>query len=89
MGFYKILFKRSVERDLRKINPSDLPWVLEAIEKLAFNPFPRGCIKLKGAENIFRIRVGAYRIVYSVDKQNKIITVYYVHHRRSVYRSFK
>jgi len=52
MGFYKILFKRSVERDLRKINPSDLPWVLEAIEKLAFNPFPRGCIKLKGAENI-------------------------------------
>jgi len=86
MGFFKILLKRSVEKDLRKIDPSRVSRVVEAIRALAENPFPSGCKRLRGAKNFYRIRVGDYRIIYRVDVKEKIIIVYYVRHRRTAYR---
>ena len=56
------------------------------MDSLAMDPFPRGTAKLIGAENLYRIRVGNYRIIYSVDDQAKTIFVHYVRHRREVYR---
>ncbi|RLE62243.1 MAG: type II toxin-antitoxin system RelE/ParE family toxin [Thermoprotei archaeon] len=86
MGFFKILLKRSVEKDLRKIDSSRVSRVVEAIRALAENPFPSGCKRLRGAKNFYRIRVGDYRIIYWVDVKEKIIIVYYVRHRRTAYR---
>lgn len=56
------------------------------IESLKDEPFPRQAIKLSGAERLYRLRVGEYRIVYEVDIQIKQVTIHYVRHRREVYR---
>jgi mRNA interferase RelE/StbE len=60
--------------------------VLKRIESLQSDPFPHGASKLSGAERLYRIRVGDYRIVYEVDTEAKQITIHHVRHRREVYR---
>ncbi len=87
MELYKILFKKSVEKDLKNIDKRYIPLILEAIDKLSKNPFPKNCRKLYGAENLYRIRVGKYRVIYSVDSKTKTITIYYVRHRKKAYKS--
>jgi len=86
MASYNIVFKPSVAKDLRTLPKAVIARVLKHIEKLKNAPLPRQSIKLAGAEQLYRIRVGDYRIVYSVDKPAKQITVHYVRHRREVYR---
>jgi mRNA interferase RelE/StbE len=75
MEKYEILFKPSVEKDLGKIQDTTVIRILEKIEQLSENPFPRGCAKLRGVENVYRIRQGNYRIIYSIDKQLKQIMI--------------
>jgi mRNA interferase RelE/StbE len=53
---------------------------------LADNPRPPGCVKLAGQENLFRVRVGHYRIVYQIVDDRLIVVVILVAHRRDVYR---
>ena len=60
MGSYEILWKRSVERDLRNIDPSQVTRIITAVESLEDNPFPSQCRKLQGSEGDYRIRVGDY-----------------------------
>jgi mRNA interferase RelE/StbE len=60
--------------------------VQEAIEGLAVNPRPHQAIKLAGAKDIYRLRVGRYRIVYTIDDQRKQVVIYRTGHRRDVYR---
>jgi mRNA interferase RelE/StbE len=54
---------------------------------LAVDPWPRGSIKLKGKGGEgWRIKAGDYRILYTVDKTQKVIKIYRLKHRREVYR---
>jgi mRNA interferase RelE/StbE len=87
MASYNVILKPSVEKDLRPLSPSVLKRVLKCIEALADDPFPHGSLKLAGAEQLYRIRVGEYRIVYTVAGGSRQVIVYYVRHRRDVYRS--
>ena len=57
-----------------------------AILALAENPRPSGCVKLSGLENLWRVRVGDYRILYSIEDQQLIVLIVSVAHRREVYR---
>jgi mRNA interferase RelE/StbE len=86
MASYKITFKPSVEKDLRALPKSVIARVLDHIQALANDPLPRQSIKLAGAEHLYRIRVGDYRIVYGVDNKAKQVIVHYVRHRPEVYR---
>lgn len=86
MTSYEIVFKSSVEKDFRSFPKILLSRVLKQIEKLSNDPFPINCVKLEGGEQLYRIRVGDYRIVYGVDRTAQRITVHYVRHRRDVYR---
>lgn len=86
MGSYKIQYKRSAEKDLRKINPAQIPAIVESVESLADNPRPPHHRKVKGAQRLYRIRVGDYRVIYHLDAQAKIITIYYIRHRKDAYR---
>lgn len=83
---YNIQFKRSAQKDLRKLERVLISRVLSAVESLSSHPTPRNSKKLKGVENIYRIRLGKYRIVYEVDKIHNVITIYYIRHRDDVYR---
>ena len=86
MASYKVLLKPSVEKDLRALPQSVVGRIFKKIEALQDEPFPRQSTKLAGAEHLYRIRIGDYRVIYSVDKDLKQVTVHYVRHRREVYR---
>ena len=87
MASYNVILQPSVEKDLRALPTSVRKRVFKRIEALADGPFPHGSLKLAGAEQLYRIRVGEYRIVYAVAGGSRHVTVYYVRHRRDVYRS--
>jgi len=86
MASFSVIFKPSVEKDLRALPPSVIARVLTRIEALRDKPFPRQSIKLAGAEQLYRLRIGAYRVIYSVDKDARQVVVHHVRHRRDVYR---
>jgi mRNA interferase RelE/StbE len=50
------------------------------------NPRPPGCVKLSGTENLWRFRMGVYRIIYTIQDDRLLVTVVRVGHRRDVYR---
>lgn len=86
MARYAVEFRRSAEKDLRRLEPAIQRRVLRAAETLANNPRPFGCRKLHGSENAFRIRTGDYRVIYTVDDTVLIVAIERVRHRREVYR---
>ncbi|MCB4757276.1 MAG: type II toxin-antitoxin system RelE/ParE family toxin [Elusimicrobia bacterium] len=86
MASYKVIFKPSVEKDLRPLPKPYLSNIFKKIQDLETTPLPYNATKLTGTENLYRIRVGDYRIVYSIDHNVKQIVVHYVRHRREVYR---
>jgi mRNA interferase RelE/StbE len=88
MASYSIVLKPSVEKDLRSLPKSVIPRVVRQIEALKENPFQRQSVKLAGAERLYRIRVGNYRVVYAVDKEAEEIVIHYIRHRREVYRGY-
>ena len=82
---YRLRIKRSAEKELRRVPKADLRRVVERMERLATEPRPPGCEKLF-AENVYRVRQGDYRILYSVDDEEGAIGVIKIGHRREVYR---
>jgi mRNA interferase RelE/StbE len=86
MASYRIEWKQSAQRELKKLGKGVIPRIWEAIQDLAENPYPRGGRKLTGTEHTYRIRVGDYRIVYSVRESTLVIEVVRVGHRKDIYR---
>ncbi len=75
MDEFKIFFKKSVEKDLKGIPENYLAKILKKIESLKENPRPEGSEKLTGKE-LYRIRPGIYRIIYSI--QDTELTIWIV-----------
>lgn len=86
MTTYSLTFKPSVEKDLRRIPKSLHERIFASLEGLKTNPFPKQSLKLSGAEKLYRLRVGDYRVIYEIDTQAQRITIHYIRHRRDVYR---
>ena len=86
MALYAVSFRRSAEKDLRRLDAATQQRVLRVTTSLARMPRPVGCRKLHGSDNAFRIRVGDYRIVYTVDDEVLVVAIERVRHRREVYR---
>ncbi len=86
MACYKISLKRSVEKDLRKIDKSLIPKIVSTIENLAENPFPIGSRRLVGSNHTHRFRIGDYRIVYFIDSASQEIEIQRIRHRKDVYK---
>jgi mRNA interferase RelE/StbE len=82
---WRIVFKKSVAKDLRRIPQADVRRILATINTLAENPRVAGTEKLSGSER-YRIRQGMYRILYEVKDEEILIIVVKVGHRRDVYR---
>jgi len=74
MGLYKVEFKKSAERDIRKISLTLILNILKKIEALANNPFPSESLKLSGVEATYRLRVGDYRVIYEIDQEANTIS---------------
>jgi mRNA interferase RelE/StbE len=88
MQMYEVVLSRSARKELEMLEPRLVQRIFEKIEGLSSNPRPRGCEKLKGRENLWRVRVGDYRIVYSIfDKQN-LVDIMIIRHRKDAYESY-
>ncbi|HKL49695.1 MAG TPA: type II toxin-antitoxin system RelE/ParE family toxin [Wenzhouxiangellaceae bacterium] len=85
MAKYKLVFRKSVAKDLRVIPNKDVARILQRMESLQENPRPTGSEKLSGQER-YRLRQGIYRIVYEVAEELLVVTVVKVGHRKHVYK---
>ena len=85
MAEYEILFKASVWKDLRSIPKRDLKKILSRIEKLGDDPRSIGCEKLTG-EELYRVRQGNYRVIYSIQDNELTVWVIKIGHRKDIYR---
>lgn len=83
---YQVLFERSYIKDLKYIHPSYHKSIQEAVLALGENPRPEGYIKLKGSDNLFRIRVGPYRIIYTIQDNKLVVLVLEIGDRKDVYK---
>ena len=86
MASYKIEVSATAEKQLRKLGKENRQRIIEAISSLAKTPRPKGCRKLKGFEDVYRIRVGTYRLIYNIDDKQILIIIIKVGHRKHVYR---
>ena len=86
MGSYKIEWKQSATNELKKLPLGAIPRILKTVAQLSTDPHPLGVRKLVGSEHTYRLRVGVYRIVYSVMATELVIEIIRVKHRKDVYR---
>lgn len=84
MANYRLVFRKSVAKDLRSIPNKDVARILQRIEELQEDPRPAGSEKLSGQER-YRIRQGVYRIIYEVADELVIVTVVKIGHRKHIY----
>jgi mRNA interferase RelE/StbE len=84
---YRIEWKKSTKKDLRKLPSEIVDRILEAVDRLAENPFQHGVEKLAGAEHSYRMRIGDYRVVFEVVSGSTLIEIHRVRHRKDVYRT--
>jgi mRNA interferase RelE/StbE len=82
---YAIRIAPRAARQLRKLAPADRKRVALSIDRLARDPLPEGCRKLKGPDGLFRIRVGSFRIVYRIHAGELVVLVLAIGNRREIY----
>ena len=88
MAEYKLLFRRSVTKDLGRIPKKDINRIINRIKSLADDPRPPVHEKLSGQER-YRIRHGNYRIVYSIQDKDFTVWIVKVGRRRDVYQKLR
>jgi mRNA interferase RelE/StbE len=86
MPEYTITFARSSRKELERLSAGIVSRVFPKIEALAQNPRPRGCRKLQGAEDLWRLRAGNYRVIYRISDDDQVVDIVAVRHRSEAYR---
>jgi mRNA interferase RelE/StbE len=83
---YTIVFARSARKELESLDSTVVNRLFTKIEDLAKKPRPKGCRKLIGENNLWRIRVGEYRVIYAILDKEKTIDIISVRHRSKAYQ---
>ncbi|MGB3948795.1 MAG: type II toxin-antitoxin system RelE/ParE family toxin [Bacteroidia bacterium] len=84
---YIVTIRKQALKELEHLPKKDTLQITTAIDELSLNPRPNGCKKLKGeSEYIWRIRVGNYRVLYTIEDQIKIVEIRKVGHRKDIYQ---
>ena len=86
MADYSVTFARSARKELQDLAPSIAERIIDHIEALKENPRPAGSIKLQGGKQLWRIRIGDYRVVYAIDDSSRTVDVSVIRHRKDAYR---
>lgn len=86
MGDYSIIFARSASKELRRLDAHIVQRIFRKVENLAIQPRPAGCLKLQGSTELWRLRVGDYRVIYSIDDRARVVDVTAIRHRREAYQ---
>lgn len=83
---YTVQVRNSLKKDVKKIPAKILQEIYRIIEQLAKNPRGEGVQKIKGSDNLYRIRVGDYRVIFEIDDKEKTVLIVYIRHRKDAYR---
>ncbi len=85
MAKYEIKVKKSAAKELSKIPKKELVKILDRIERLSVDPHPARSIKLTNQEK-YRMRIGNYRVLYSIEDAVLTVFIVKVGHRKDIYR---
>jgi len=83
---YTVEIRPAAERQIKKLTTVVQERIIERLEELELDPRPLGVKKLSGIDNLYRLRVGEYRIVYEIQDAVLLVLVVAVGHRREIYR---
>lgn len=83
---YAITFASSARKELERLDLSVIGRILSQVEALAHDPRPSGCEKLRARVDLWRIRIGDYRVIYQIDASQSVVDIVTVRHRREAYR---
>ncbi len=86
MAKYHLEITKVAEKQLKKIDKAHQRKISTTILALANNPTPEGCKKLKGYEDIYRIRIGTYRVIYKIENKKVTVVILKLGHRKDIYR---
>ena len=86
MAVYRVVLTRAADRQLAKLPRQAREMVAAALVTLGSNPRPAGCVKLDGSDDLWRIRVRQYRVIYQIVAAELIVTIVKVGDRKNVYR---
>ena len=86
MANYRLVLTSSAEKELKRLTRPLIARIAPRLESLAANPRPPGCKKLEGGDKEWRIRVGDYRVVYTIDDAMSLVEVTRIRHRSAVYK---
>ena len=87
MAKYTVELSRGARRDLESLPAKVVQRIFPRIEALIENPRPNGARKLEGEDNMYRIRIGDYRVLYTISDRQKRVDVEAVLHRSKAYRA--
>jgi len=90
-GEWEVLILESAEREVDRLREDVRGEAMDAIADLSEDPFPPGHLRMRGYNDCYRIRIGgdAYRIVYRVDRKNRVVKVFRVRPRATAYRGMR
>ena len=83
---YRVEITSQAEKTLRKLDKASQRRIAARIDELAENPRPRDCKKLADQDDLWRIRVGNFRIVYQVLDRKLLVLVIRIGDRKDIYR---
>jgi mRNA interferase RelE/StbE len=83
---YRIEFTPRAERDFKSLDGSVRGRIRRRIDSLTENPYPSGVKKIEGEDEIYRVRVGDYRILYQIKGKILLVLIVRIGHRRDIYR---
>ncbi|MBN8422792.1 MAG: type II toxin-antitoxin system RelE/ParE family toxin [Verrucomicrobia bacterium] len=82
---YSLEFRPAALRELRKLPRDVSDQLFRVFEKLAENPRPPGCLKMKGGSGFWRVRWGSYRVIYDIQDSKLVVLIVDVGHRKDIY----
>lgn len=83
---YTLIIESKAQKEFLKLSPPHDSSVKKIIDGLENEPRPQGFKKLVGTKDGYRVRAGNYRILYTIDNLDMVVTVYRIRHRKDVYR---
>lgn len=83
---YQVIIQPSAAKAIRKLDRDTQAKVVRLLEALAAEPRPVGVVKMAGDDNLWRVRIGDYRVVYEIHDRKLIVLIVRVADRKNVYR---
>ena len=85
---WQVIIHRKAEKTLKRLHCEILERIRAAIRSRAENPRPIGYKKMSGYDNLFRIHVGDWRIIYAIENDRLIVLVLDVAPRSGIYCNY-